>query len=255
MNIRLVGAMVLEVVLALGVLGCSHLPGKPGFRSETLRPEQVLDFSLLYKNNCSACHGDRGLNGAALPLDNPVYLAWAGHDRMVQIVAGGISHRLMPAFAESRGGMLTDQQVEIIVSGMIDHWGKPGILNGTNAPAYTPTSQDDGPQGKAAFQVFCARCHGTDGKGIPGGGAETNSVAARSKADPGVGSIVDPSYLSLVSSQELRDIVVSGLPGEGMPDWRGDGTKPMTDKEVSDIVAWLVSHRIQFPGQPFSTPK
>ena len=37
----------------------------------------------------------------------------------------------MPAFAESSGGMLTDQQVESIVNGMIDHWGKPGILNGT----------------------------------------------------------------------------------------------------------------------------
>ncbi|MGC2504809.1 MAG: c-type cytochrome, partial [Silvibacterium sp.] len=223
-------------------------------RSETLRPEQVLDFALLYKNSCSACHGDHGLNGAALPLDNPVYLAWAGHDRMVQIVAGGMSHTLMPAFAESRGGTLTDQQVESIVSGMIDHWGKPGILNGTNAPGYTHVAQGDGTQGKAAFQTFCARCHGTDGKGISGSDAETKSVLARSKTGPFVGSIVDPTYLSLVSNQELRDIVVSGLPGGGMPDWRGDGVvKPMTDKDVSDIVAWLVSQRVQFPGQPLST--
>ncbi|MGC2548369.1 MAG: cytochrome c, partial [Silvibacterium sp.] len=116
MKIRVFEAMVLGTVLVFGVVGCNHLPGKPGVRSETLRPEQVLDFALLYKNSCSACHGDHGLNGAALPLDNPVYLAWAGHDRMVQIVAGGMSHTLMPAFAESRGGTLTDQQVESIVS-------------------------------------------------------------------------------------------------------------------------------------------
>jgi cytochrome c oxidase cbb3-type subunit 3/ubiquinol-cytochrome c reductase cytochrome c subunit len=52
----------------------------------------------------------------------------------------------------------------------------------------------------------------------------------------------------------LRDIVVAGLPGEGMPDWRGDRSgKPMTDKEVTDVVAWLGSHRVQFPGQPFSS--
>jgi hypothetical protein len=27
----------------------------------------------------------------------------------------------------------------------------------------------------------------------------------------------------------------------------------MTDKEVTDVVAWLASHRVQFPGQPFSS--
>jgi cytochrome c oxidase cbb3-type subunit 3/ubiquinol-cytochrome c reductase cytochrome c subunit len=68
-----------------------------------------------------------------------------------------------------------------------------------------------------------------------------------------MGSIVDPTYLALITDQGLRDIVVSGLPGEGMPDWRGDATgKTMTDQDVTDIVAWLASQRIQFPGQPFS---
>jgi mono/diheme cytochrome c family protein len=237
------GATIIASVFLFAAQGCSHLPGKPGFRPETLRPDQTVDFNVLYKSNCSACHGDRGLNGPALPMNNPVYLAWAGNDHMLPIVASGESLKSIHAFAQSGGGMLTDQQVNIIVNGMIANWGKPGILNGANPPGYSGTTTPDLAAGKIAFQAHCASCHGEDGTGA--------EVAAKQSV---TGSIVDPTYLSLIGDQGLRDIVVSGLPGEGMPDWHGDGSvKPMTDKEVTDVVAWLGSHRVQFPGQPFSS--
>lgn len=237
------GTMMAAAILCFAAAGCGHLPGKPGFRAETMRPDQTHGFAILYKSNCSACHGDGGKNGAGLPLNNPVYLAWAGHDRMVAIVSNGVPGRLMARFGRGGGGLLTDAQVEDIVGGMISHWGKPDILNGANAPAYAPASRGNSTLGKAAFQTNCARCHGADGKGL---------AAVNPKADGTVGSIVDPTYLSLISSQGLRDIIVSGMPGENMPDWRGDvAGKPMTDKDVTDIVAWLVSHRVQHPGQPF----
>lgn len=240
------GAMILSAALALGAAGC-HPPGKPGFRAETLRPDQTLKFQVLYKDNCSACHGDRGLNGAALPMNNPVYLAWAGHDRLVQIVSNGVPNSLMPAFGHGGGGLLTDQQIENIVNGMIAQWGKPVDSDGATVPGYTPSAKGDVAAGNTAFQMHCSSCHGSAGHGI----ASTASKSSHAVA----GSIIDPTFLSLVSDQELRDIVVSGLPGQGMPDWRGNGTaKPMTDKEVTDVIAWLTSHRVQFPGQSFSSP-
>ena len=238
------GAAILAAMVSLVAAGCNHLPGKPGFRPETLRPDQTLKFAILYKQNCSACHGNDGRNSAALPLNNPVYLAWAGRDHMVQIVATGASLQTMHAFVQSGGGLLTDQQVDNIVNGMISHWGKPGILVGANPPGYSPSTPADLNAGKAAFQVYCARCHGADGKGISSGASNIGNGA--------VGSIVDPTYLALISDRGLRDIVVSGLAGEGMPDWRGDVVgKPMTGKDVTNLVAWLGSHRVQFPGQPF----
>ncbi len=247
MKIPSIGAIFAVLLLSFGAAGCSHLPGKPGFRPETMRPDQTHDFAILYKANCSACHGDNGLHGAAMPLDNPVYLAWAGHDRMVEIVSNGTSHGSMPAFGHGGGGFLTDRQVQDIVNGMTSKWGRPGILNGANAPGYAPTSKGDTERGKTAFQTFCARCHGADGKGVPAG-----SAAATGATDRVVGSIVDPTYLSLMSGQGLRDIVVSGLSGEGMPDWRGDvAGKPMTDQDATSIVAWLASQRVPFPGRPF----
>jgi hypothetical protein len=67
------------------------------------------------------------------------------------------------------------------------------------------------------------------------------------------GSIVDGSYLALISDQALRSIVIAGRPDEGMPDWRTDAAQPLTDQQITDIVAWLSSKRIANPGQPYPT--
>lgn len=221
----------------LFVAGCSHPPGKPGFRPETLRPDQTLGFTILYKDNCAACHGDHGQSGAAIPLDNPVYLDWAGKDNILRVVENGAAGYQMPGFSTGGGGLLTDAQVHAIVNGLQTHWGKPGASAG--APAYKQPVSGDAAHGQAVFTHFCARCHGPQGEGNPAADVS--------------GSIIDPTYLALISKQGLRSIVVAGMPGEGMPDWRNDvvGT-PMTDAEVTDVVAWLVSHRVASPGQPFA---
>ena len=51
---------------SLALVGCSRIPGRPGPGPEVVRPEQVLDFSTLYKANCAACHGENGRNAAAI---------------------------------------------------------------------------------------------------------------------------------------------------------------------------------------------
>jgi cytochrome c oxidase cbb3-type subunit III len=59
--------------------------------------------------------------------------------------------------------------------------------------------------------------------------------------------------LALVGDQELRTIVIAGRPEFGAPDWRGDiPGKPMSDQEVTDVIAWLASRRVEVPGQPYS---
>jgi mono/diheme cytochrome c family protein len=58
------------------------------------------------------------------------------------------------------------------------------------------------------------------------------------------GSVVDPAYLGLVSDQYLRTVVIAGRPDLGMPGFREYVPgKPMTPEEISDVVAWLASHR------------
>jgi mono/diheme cytochrome c family protein len=234
----------LAMAAALVLVGCSGAPGRPGPGPAVPRPDDVLDFSTLYKANCAACHGENGSGGAAISLANPVYLAIAGEDNLRQITAKGVSGRLMPPFARSAGGMLTDRQIDVLAHGMMQQWGRQDPLGGLSLPQYRSTLAGDGARGQQAFGVYCARCHGAAGEGSSGGG---KSAAGK------LGSIVDGSYLALISDQGLRSIAIAGRPDEGMPDWRADGAQPMTDQQITDIVAWLASKRTSDPGQPYPT--
>lgn len=61
------------------------------------------------------------------------------------------------------------------------------------------------------------------------------------------------TFLALLNDQELRTIVIVGRPDLGAPDWRANVPgKPMSEQEITDVVAWLSSRRAQTPGQPYS---
>jgi cytochrome c oxidase cbb3-type subunit 3/ubiquinol-cytochrome c reductase cytochrome c subunit len=201
----------------------------------------VLDFATLYRQNCSACHGDNGKSGAAIALANPVYLAIAGSANIQRITADGVPGTAMPPFSKSKGGMLTDQQIAVLGQGMEQAWGNPAALATQTPPAYASTP-GDATQGQKTFATFCARCHGADATG-----ASTNGIVT--------GSLVDPSYLALITDQGLRSIILAGQTEQGPHDWRsyltGPSARPMTDQEVTDTVAWLASHRTATPGQVY----
>jgi len=243
MNLRWLSIPILA--LSLAGAGCDDAPGRP--KDEAMRPQQVLDFPTLYAQNCAACHGEQGKNGAAISLANPVYLATAGAANLQRVTASGVNGTMMPGFGSSAGGMLTDQQIGVLAQGMIDAWGKPAAPSALTPPSYASSLSGDSARGEKAFVVFCARCHGADGTGASSGKKHT-------------GSLVDPAYLSMISDQGLRSLIVAGQPEQGMPDWRSDmsGSEPsaatgqgINDKEITDIIAWLAAHRIATPGQPY----
>jgi mono/diheme cytochrome c family protein len=195
-----------------------------------------VNFDVLYGQNCAGCHGVEGSGGAAMSLANPTFLAIADDDVIRHTAADGVPGTPMPAFAQSAGGMLTDKQIDALVRG-IRSWAKPNALRGTTAPAYAAQASGDAQRGANAYRTYCSSCHGADGRG-------------GSKAS----SIVDGSYLALVSDQQLRTIVIAGRPELGAPDWRGDVEgRPMSPQDISDVVAWLSSQRPKFPGQPYPT--
>jgi len=234
----------LLLAASMSLAGCSHIPGRPGPGPEVVRPDEVLDISTLYRSNCAACHGENGRNGAAISLANPAYLATVGEENLRQITAQGVPGRLMPPFAKSAGGMLTDRQINVLTHGTMQRWSKPDLFAGQSVLPYRSTLQGDAARGLEAFGLFCARCHGANGEGVRGD----------SKNGQGnVGSVVDATYLALISDQGLRSITIAGRPDEGMPDWRSDGSEPLSDEQVTDIVAWLASKRTANPGQPYPT--
>jgi cytochrome c oxidase cbb3-type subunit 3 len=220
----------------LSLSACSSPPGEPRKSSEVLAPNEITDFRPLYGENCAACHGAEGRGGAAIALANPVYLAIVDKITVRNVIANGVRNTSMPAFAQSAGGMLTDKQIDAITSGILSRWARPGILDGTKPPSYAAKTAGNVASGQLVYQTYCASCHGPDGQGAPKGSAITND-----------------SFLALVSDQGLRTIVITGRPELGAPDWRGDVPKqPMSDEEITDVVAWLASRRAQSPGQPYS---
>ncbi len=233
---RTLPTLMALMLCVLGFAGCWSAPGKPTPGSEAQRPDQVVDFPTLYKENCSACHGDQGKMGAAISLANPAYLSFAGAANLERITANGVPGTMMPPFLQKSGGMLTQQQIQVITQGMIAGWGKPVAPAGLPAIGYAETLKGDSTRGASIFASACSRCHGADGNG------------ATAAATP-TGSLVDPSYLALISDQGLRSIIVAGQPGEGMPGADQAGAHPLTDQDVTDIVAWLAAHRTQAPGQ------
>jgi mono/diheme cytochrome c family protein len=225
--------------LALGAIlfsACGKPHGQPQRNVEEPAPNEVLEFATLYSENCAACHGENGRGGATIALANPVYLALADDRTIRTVIANGVRGTAMPAFAESAGGLLTNQQIDVIIQQIRARWSKPGILDGANPPGYTAKSTGDAQRGQAAYKTYCESCHGPDGHGGPKGSAITND-----------------SFLALVSDQGLRTVVIAGRPELGAPDWGGNVRgKPMSDQEVTDVVAWLASRRVEVPGQPYS---
>ncbi len=217
-------ARLLLLTFCVSMVGCTQLPGHPKPGPEVPRPEQVVDFPTLYSQNCSACHGAEGTNGPSYPLANPAYQALVDEQQLHQVIANGLKGTLMPAFAASAGGTLTDQQMDVLVKGMRVAWYKPDALQGANPPSYKAAKAGDPSHGAQVYTIYCASCHGAAGQ------------TAKSKA----GSVTDTAFLSLVSDQMLRTVIIAGRPDIGQPDWRNDvAGHPMSDEEVTDVVAWL----------------
>jgi cytochrome c oxidase cbb3-type subunit III len=220
-----------------GLSGCSNAPGRPAPGETPIPPGEIADFSVLYQQNCAGCHGSEGKGGASIALGDPVYLAIADDAILRRATTNGIPGTSMPAFAQSAGGMLTGKQIDIVVRGIREHWSKPDILTGADPPPYSSSRPGDSSRGSEVYAAYCSSCHGAGGSG---------GQKAR--------SIVDGSFLALVSDQQLRTTVIAGRPELGAPDWRGNlPGRPMSAQDVSDVVAWLASQRTKFPGQPFPT--
>lgn len=217
-------ALLLAAWLLTMPLASCEAPARHTTEAAVIRPSEVTDFDLLYRQNCSGCHGANGEGALTVGIGRPVYLAIADDATVRRVIEEGRSGTSMQAFAKKSGGMLTDTQIEILVHGIRARWARPGTLVNANVPAYAASQPGDAERGHTVFVASCAPCHGPEGRG------------AR--------AIADSSFLALVSDQHLRTVTIVGMPHLGMPDWRGHA-KPLSNGDVTDVVAWLAAQRQQ----------
>ena len=240
-------ARTLTGMCALALAGC-HLPGRPKPGPEVPRPEQVLAFDALYRSNCAGCHGTNGKDGAATDLANPEYEALIDDATLREVISKASSSKrpspgtpqqttLMPGFSLESGGTLTTQQIEALVQGIRARWRQADAFGGETPPPCKASHPGDPEKGNAVYSIACARCHGASAR------------------QPGkAGSILDGSFLALIDEQTVRTTVIAGRPDIGEPDWRGHiPGRSMTDDEITNVTAWLMSQKPAMPGQPYPT--
>lgn len=224
---------VLAVMLLGALLSGCDLPGKPTRAQQWQSPHAIVDFNVLFAQNCRGCHGAQGEVSGAINLDNATYLAVVPPETLRKIVANGVPGTAMIGFSEEHGGPLTEKQIDVLVEGMTA-WEK-NPPSGELPPYSAPLG--DFAQGATAFATFCASCHGAEGTGAK------------------AGSVVHPAYLGLVSDQYLRTIAIAGR-DLGCPDFQNRVPgRLMSGEEISNIVAWLASHRRNEFGQPLPLTK
>lgn len=219
------------------LVGCGwQPPGKPQYADRPLRPDQVLDFTTLFTNNCTGCHGSAGEFGAAPPLQDPLLLAILPPDEFRKIVIEGRAGTMMPPFDLKRGGRLTTEQIQILVDGIYKEWQDPN-LKASALPSYAVSEAGSAEAGAEVYRQACAGCHGEAGSG-------------GEKAGP----LNDLAFLGVVSDQMIRRVVITGRHDLGMPDFRresaGPDAKALTNQQIADVVAYLASWREPSAGRP-----
>jgi mono/diheme cytochrome c family protein len=216
--------------------GCGDLPGKPREEDRPRRPDQEDRFDVLFQEHCQGCHGVDGRRGPAPPLHDDIFLAIVTEDDLLDVItngreAFGSDRTPMPAFAQSKGGPLTEKQVRILTKGMHKKWGGGQAPEGRpryRKPASEPPG--DAAKGKELFARACAGCHGEHG----------DNPRLR---------LNDPAFLGLVSDQTLRRYIITGRHdlAKTMPSYHKH-EPPLSPRDVTDLTAYLASWRRREQG-------
>src|SRR5438132_9761290 len=120
MQQRILNWCLLFVGLAV-LCGCGQLPGKPREEDRWKPPEANKNFADLYSTNCVACHGTEKVSGAAISMKNPVYLSVVPKEALRKAIEVGVPGTMMPAYSAAAGGLLTEEQINILADG-IHNW-------------------------------------------------------------------------------------------------------------------------------------
>ena len=82
--------------------------------------------------------------------------------------------------------------------------------------------ESDPENGARLYLENCAVCHGLDGKGRQG-------------------AMLAKPFASVQPEAFVRQVLLTGVIGATMPAWSQEGGGPLTDKEIEDLIAFVVS--------------
>jgi cytochrome c oxidase cbb3-type subunit 3 len=222
-----IAALVGVIVAAACLQACGKI--------STTDPAETVVASLPqaamtnYAENCSACHGANGVNGAARQLADANYLASVGRESLINITTNGVPGGFCPGSGPASLADWNPKQVADFVDGILEVWGKNGVA--LSIPwSVKLASAGNALNGQAVYAATCQSCHG----------------APNFKGVTASGSVTDPNYLRLITDQGLRSAILFGRPDRGMPGWSGPfphqaADSKLSSQEISDVVVFLRS--------------
>ncbi len=163
----------------------------------------------LFKNNCVTCHGANGEGDIGPALNDSTFLKTTADDTIFSVISSGVPGTQMPAWNQSHGGPLTDENINHLVA-YLRSW-QATAPDRRNAPL-----QGDAGNGTVIFNSVCAVCHGPNGTG-------TDKAAAINVGD----------HLNQLDDAWYKDTIMKGRPAQGMPTW---GTV-LSPQQIADLLA------------------
>lgn len=199
----------------------------PGSAQECTE-DQLDQGGKLYAENCAVCHGadGQGRVGATLAKDWP---SIRPDLRVRTVIEDGVPGSPMPAWSEANGGPLTDEEVDSLVCYILS-WqsgGAPVIYPTPTAmqrPVLTPPPgvSGDPNTGAVVYDQNCAVCHGMNGEGR-------------------VGATLAKDWPSIRPDLAIKATIERGIQGSAMPAWSQANGGPLTEEEVNNLVAYILT--------------
>lgn len=217
----LLGTALLAVLILMSMLWGSAAAQGPD-------EQQLTEGQQLYAENCAVCHGPNGEGrvGATLAQNWPSIRP----DLTVRtIIERGVAGSVMPAWHQDNGGPLTSEQIDALVAYILS-WQTGGAGSLAPVPTFTPHPpiapipevEGDPNRGAVLFADNCAVCHGPNGEGR-------------------VGATLPTNWPSIRPDLNVKAIISEGVQGSLMPAWHQDNGGPLTEEDVNDLVAFVLS--------------
>jgi mono/diheme cytochrome c family protein len=205
-------------------------------------PEVIAQGASVYIENCAVCHGEDGQGrvGATLAKDWP---SIRPDLRVKDTIVNGAPGALMPAWSQANGGPLSDEEIEAVTcyilswqtGGAVVSFPMPTQISG---PALTPAPgvSGDPNSGAILYQQNCAVCHGDQGEGR-------------------IGATLAKDWPSFRPDLRVKSVILTGVEEAAMPAWGQANGGPLTEGEIDDITAYILTWESAQAIEPSPTPE
>jgi mono/diheme cytochrome c family protein len=191
-------------------------------------PEVIALGASVYIENCAVCHGEDGQGrvGATLAKDWP---SIRPDLRVKDTITNGAPGALMPAWSQANGGPLSEEEIEAVTCYILS-WQTGGPIvsiplpTQITGPALTPPPgvSGDPNSGAILYQQNCAVCHGDQGEGR-------------------IGATLAKDWPSFRPDLRVKSVILTGVGDAAMPAWGQANGGPLTEDEIDDIVAYIMT--------------